>query len=97
MDKTNNIQNLVNNKAQEIIAKNPGLKITSGYNIGKYFYEITLSRKDKDNEDIEKYIIHNCITGPDTTDIEVHKLWDWRSGGYWNRSSKEIIRDIKYC
>lgn len=97
MDKSTLLEKLVFDKAIGIIAKNPGLKIVSGCNIGKYFYEITLSKKDKYNEDIEKYIIHNCITGPDTTDIEVHKLWDWRSGGYWNRSSKVIIRDIKYC
>ena len=95
MDKSKLLEKLVFDKAVEIIAKNH-LKIVSSHNIGKYFFEIILSKKNKYNEDIEKYIIYNCITGPDTTDIEVHRLWDWRSGGYWNRSSKEIIRNIKY-
>lgn len=90
------LEKLVNNKAQELIKKDPDLKVKINCNIGEYFFEVTLAKENSDGEQIEKYIIHNSITGPNTTDLEVHKLWDWRSGGYWNRSSKEVIRDIKY-
>ena len=96
MNKSVSLERIVNAKAQELIDKDPELKITMNCNIGAYFFEVTLAKENKYEEQTEKYIIHNSITGPDTTDLEVHKLWDWRSGGYWNRGSKEIIKNIKY-
>jgi hypothetical protein len=97
MNKSVSLERLVNNKAQELMAKDPDLKVTMNCSIGKFFFEVTLAKENKYKEQTEKYIIHNSITGPNTTDLEIHKLWDWRSGGYWNRSSKEIIHEIKYC
>lgn len=97
MNKSVSLERLVNNKAQELIKKDPALKITMNCSIGPCFFEVTLAKVNSDGEQTEKYIVHNSITGPNTTDLMVRKLWDWRSGGYWNKSSNEVIRDIKYC
>lgn len=91
------LERLVNNKAQELIKKDPDLKVKINCNIGEYFFEVTLAKENSDGEQTEKYIIHNSVTGPNTTDLAVRKLWDWRSGGYWNKCSDEVIHDIKYC
>lgn len=97
MIKSVSLERLVNNKAQELIKKDPALKVTTNCCLSPFFFEVTLAKENSDGEQTEKYIVYNSITGPNTTDLEVHKLWDWRSGGYWNRSSKEVIHNIKYC
>lgn len=97
MNKSVLLERLVNNKAQELIKKDPALKVTMNCSIGQYFFEVTLAKENFDGEQTEKYVVNNSITGPNTTDLVVRKLWDWRSGGYWNKSSNEVIHNIKYC
>lgn len=97
MNKSVSLERLVNNKVQELMAKDPALKITMNCSIGPCFFEVTLAKENEYKEQTEKYIVHNSITGPNTTDLVVRKLWDWRSGGYWNKCSNEVTHDIKYC
>jgi hypothetical protein len=97
MNKSVSLERIVNNKVQELMAKDPALKVTMNCSIGPCFFEVTLAKENEYKEQTEKYIVHNSITGPNTTDLVIRKLWDWRSGGYWNQCSNEVIHDIKYC
>lgn len=96
--KLKRLENAVMSKAQDYMNKDPDLKITVGpvdISCGFGCFEVTLAKENEFGEQTEKIILTNLITGPNTTDIHVRKLWDWRSGGYWNKQSDDSW-EIKY-
>lgn len=96
--KLKRLENAVMSKAQDFMNKDPALKIIYGpidIACGTGCIEVTLAKENEYHEQTEKIIITNVVTGPNTTEIHTRKLWDWRSGGYWNRQSDDCF-EMKY-
>lgn len=97
-EKLKSLENIVTTKMQELIENDPELQVShKPYDItwGSGAFEGTLCKRNAYDEMTEKVIVSTITTGPDTAELHVNRLWDWRSGGYWDKQ-KETYDVVNY-